>query len=56
LRQNLAKMSVGIRTAVFLRRKFAHKKVKGPRYRSGVVQRVGRGIALLFHDRNIRRV
>ena len=27
----------------------------GPRYRPGVAQRVGRGIALLFHDRGVRR-
>jgi len=31
------------------------KKVKCPRYRPGVAQRVGRGIALLFHDRGTRR-
>ena len=31
------------------------KKVKWSRYRSGVAQRVGRGIALLFHDRGTRR-
>jgi len=31
------------------------KKVKWPLYRPGVVQRVGRGIALLFHDRDTRR-
>ena len=30
-------------------------KVKWSRYRPGVAQRVGRGIALLFHDRGIRR-
>ena len=30
-------------------------KVKWSRYRPGVVQRVGRGIALLFHDRGTRR-
>ena len=29
--------------------------VKCSRYRPGVAQRVGRGIALLFHDRDIRR-
>jgi len=29
-------------------------KVKGSRYRPGVDQRVGRGIALLFHDRGTR--
>ena len=31
------------------------KKVKCSRYRPGVAQRVGKGIALLFHDRGIRR-
>jgi len=31
------------------------KKVKWSRYRPGVAQRVGRGIALLFHDRGARR-
>ena len=30
-------------------------KVKWSRYRSGVAQRVGRDIALLFHDRGTRR-
>ena len=30
-------------------------KVKWSRYRPGVVQRVGRGIALLFHDRGTGR-
>jgi len=30
-------------------------KVKCSHYRSGVAQRVGRGIALLFHDRSTRR-
>ena len=29
--------------------------VKWSRYRPGVAQRVGRGIALLFHDRDTRR-
>jgi len=29
--------------------------VKFSRYRPGVAQRVGRGIALLFHDRGTRR-
>jgi len=32
-----------------------HCKVNRSRYRTGVDQRVGRGIALLFHDRGIRR-
>ena len=31
------------------------KKLKRSRYRPGVAQRVGRGIALLFHDRGTRR-
>jgi hypothetical protein len=31
------------------------KKVKWSRYRPGVAQRVGRGIALFFHDRGTRR-
>jgi len=31
------------------------KKVKWSRYRPGVAQRVGRDIALLFHDRGTRR-
>ena len=31
------------------------KKVKFSRYRLGMAQRVGRGIALLFHDRGTRR-
>jgi len=30
-------------------------KVKFSRYRPGVAQTVGRGIALLFHDRSTRR-
>jgi len=29
--------------------------IKCSRYRPGVAQRVGRGIALLFHDRSTRR-
>jgi len=33
----------------------AQVKVKGSRYRPGVAQRVGRDIALLFHDRGTRR-
>ena len=35
---------------------FKEVKVKWSRYRPGVAQRVGRGIALLFHDRGTRRV
>ena len=31
------------------------KRVKWSRYRPGVAERVGRGIALLFHDRGTRR-
>ena len=34
---------------------FTVKKVKFSRYRPGVAQRVGRSIALLFHDRGTRR-
>ena len=34
---------------------FKKVKVKCSRYRPGVAQRVGRGIALLFHDRGTRR-
>ena len=34
---------------------YIYKKVKWSRYRPGVAQRVGRGIALLFHDRGNRR-
>jgi len=30
------------------------KKIKCSRYRPDVAQRVGRGIALLFHDRGTR--
>ena len=32
------------------------KKVNLSRYRTGVPQRVGKGIALLFHDHGTRRV
>ena len=31
------------------------KNIKFSHYRPGVAQRVGRGIALLFHDRGTRR-
>ena len=34
---------------------FANIKVKWPRYRPGVAQRVGRVITLLFLDRGTRR-
>ena len=34
---------------------YIKKKVKWSRYRPGVAQRVGRGIALFFHDRGTRR-
>ena len=36
-------------------RRWLHCKVKWSRYRPGVAQRVGRGIALLFHDRGTGR-
>ena len=45
-------VSVIIRRYVFQLK----QKVKWSRYRPGVVQRVGRVIALLFHDRGTRRV
>ena len=35
-------------------RRTSVKKVKFSRYRPGVAQRVGKGIALLFHDRGTR--
>ena len=35
--------------------KLIEVKVKCSRYRPAVAQRVGRGIALLFHDRGTRR-
>jgi hypothetical protein len=38
-----------------VRIRWRNEKVKWSRYRSGVAQRVGRGIALLFHDRGTRR-
>jgi len=34
---------------------YIHIKVKWSRYRPGLAQRMGRGIALLFHDRGTRR-
>ena len=34
---------------------YIYVKVKWSRYRLGLAQRVGRGIALLFHDRGTRR-
>jgi len=37
-----------------LQQKSVKSKVKWSRYRPGVAQRVGRGIALLFHDRGTR--
>ena len=40
---------------VLLRTVIKGKKLKWSRYRPGVAHRVGRGIALLFHDRGTRR-
>ena len=40
---------------VVIRITFIKVKVKWSRYRPGVAQRVGRGIALLFHDRGTRK-
>jgi len=42
---------LGAETSYFIKK----VKVKWSRYRPGVAQRVGRGIALLFHDRDTRR-
>ena len=57
-KQNKSKVIL-LRKNVFLHRPtymhFSKKKVKWSRYRPGVAQRVGRGIALLFHDRGTRR-
>ena len=44
-----------LRLAGTLSKKVKKKKVKCSRYRPGVAQRVGRGIALLFHGRCTRR-
>jgi len=38
-----------------LQQKWVKVKVQWSRYRPGVAQRLGRGIALLFHDRSTRR-
>ena len=46
------KCIMGYQTLTFL---IQTEKVKWSRYRPGVAQRVGRGIALLFHDRGTRR-
>ena len=46
------KQRMDIRKYSFVNKKV---KVKFSRYRPGVAQRVGRGIALLFHDRAARR-
>ena len=43
------------RTVTFRSYRLIKVKVKWSRYRPGVAQRVGRGIALLFHDRGTRR-
>ena len=40
---------------VKLHLKEINKRLKWSRYRPGVAQRVGRGIALLFHDRGTRK-
>jgi len=46
---------------MYIRKSYRHfikeikVKVKCSRYRPGVAQRVGRGIAVLFHDRGTRR-
>ena len=44
-----------VHSCTFTFYKYATIKVKCFRYRPGVAQRVGIGIALLFHDRGTRR-
>jgi len=44
-----------LRTRCWTSRYHVKEKVKWSRYGPGVAQRMGRGIALLFHDRGIRR-
>ena len=39
----------------FIGKAYVKVKVKWSRYRAGVAQRVGRGIALVFHDHGTRR-
>jgi len=46
---------VKIRKDIIYRRDMKKVKVKWSRYRPGVAQRVGRGIALFFHDRGTSR-
>ena len=48
-------MTVLVAAVVLLVVAVLNVKVKLSRYRPGVVQRVGRVIALLFHDRGTRR-
>ena len=52
---NEKKTGVHIHQSCYIYALVKKKKVKWSRYRPGVTQRVGRGIALLFHDRSTRR-
>ena len=47
--------SVANWASIIMTHSWTIKKVKWSRYRLGVAQRVGRGIALLFHDCGTRR-
>ena len=53
----LCQWKIPVTPAVLLRSQLGNikKKVKWSHYRPGVAQRVGRGIAILFHDRGTRR-
>jgi len=51
----LSHMRVFKKRSLFTSCAFALCNVKWPRYRPGVAQRLGRGIALLFHGRGTRR-
>ena len=53
LHSNLSAYRSYIRLLTFCM--YRHVKKKWSRYRPGVAQRVGRGTALLFHDRGTRR-
>ena len=53
--QSLYRLSYSAHTTTTTTTTTTTKKVKWSRYRRGVAQRVGRGIALLFHDSGTRR-
>ena len=53
IKENPNKCNIQLRNRSFTL--FKWKQLKWSRYRPGVTQRLGRGIALLFHDRGTRR-